>query len=373
MASLARRREMPTALSLAAARPRCLPSGPLWPGARFTHAQRAQAIRRGLRYIYRVSTVRKNFERYGEDFLWCFYSLSTTTADPWLRREAWRMGQERAREWRRAFRRLPPRSDALDVASFAFGSLGADCLNVRDAGLKRALARAVRRFPPRDYLYFDPATEPIPRDMPDDCEACGNANKRGRKRCSTCGGRLRMFNRYEVMIDALVTAYTGERYGVPLGRGLADVMDKLAAIRPYRGPFGGAHRGYPQLIYAVTHVVYALNDYGLYRLRPSWLPHEFAFLKNNLRQSIADRDPETTGEFLDTLKAFGLTQADPLIRAGMDFVLSRQRHDGSWGEPDEDDCYTPYHATWTAIGGLMDYAHRGERTRYPEALRRARG
>jgi hypothetical protein len=150
-------------------------------------------------------------------------------------------------------------------------------------------------------------------------------------------------------------------------------MDKLAAIRPYRGARGGAHRDYIWLVYAVTHVVYALNDYGLYRLRPSWLPQEFAFLKANLRQSIADRDPETTGEFLDTLKAFGLTQADPAIRAGMDFVLSRQRSDGSWGAPEEGDCYTPYHATWTAIGGLMDYAFRGERTPYPDALQRARG
>src|ERR1044072_7207386 len=122
----------------------------------------------------------------------------------------------------------------------------------------------------------------------------------------------------------------------------------------------------------VTHVVYALNDYGLHRLRPSWLPQEFAFLKKHLRQSIADDDPETTGEFLDTLKAFGPTQADPVIRAGMDFVLSRQHVDGSWGAPG-DDCYTPYHATWTAIGGLMDYAFRGERTRYTEALRRAQG
>lgn len=326
-----------------------------------------------MRFIYRLATVPKNFESYGGDFLWCFYSLSATTADPWLRREAWRMGQERARQWRRDLRRLPPRASALDVASSAFGSLGADCLNVHDARLRRALARTVSKFPPRDYLYFDPASEPIPRDMPDDCDSCGTANRRGRRLCRRCGGKLRMFNRYEVMIDALVTAYTGERSGMPLGRGLADVMGRLAAIRPYRGPCDGSHRGYPELVYAVTHVVYALNDYGLYRLRPSWLPHEFAFLKANLRQSIADRDPETTGEFLDTLKAFGLTQADPVIRAGMDYVLSRQRSDGSWGEPEVGDCYTPYHATWTAIGGLMDYAHRGERTRYPEALRRAHG
>jgi hypothetical protein len=367
------RRSLPTSLSVAAARSRGMPSGPLWPGARYTHEQRAAALRRGLRFIYRLATVPKNFQDYGDDFLWCFYSLSATTADPWIRRQAWRMGQERARHWRHEFRRLPPRAGAEDVSSWVFGNLGADCLNVRDERLGRTLPPAVEKFRPADFLYFDPAKEAIPRDMPDDCEECATPNKRGRKRCRKCGGKLRMFNRYEVMIDALVTAYSGERSGVRLGASLADIMGKLAAIRPYRGPCGGSHRGYLDLVYAITHVIYTLNDYGLHRLRPAWLPHEFAFLKSHLRQSIADRDPETTGEFLDTLKAFGLTEADPAIRAGISFVLACQRPDGSWGEPEEGDCYTPYHATWTAIGGLMDYAYRGERTRYPEALRCAQG
>jgi hypothetical protein len=349
-----------------------MPTGPLWPGARYTHEQRARALQRGLRFIYRLACVPKNFEAYGEDFLWCFYSLAASTADPWIRREAWRMGQERARHWRREYRRLPHSADADDVATWAFGGHAADCLNVRDERLKPTVARAARKFRPVKFLYFDPTREPIPRDMPDACEHCETSNARGRKHCRKCGGKLRMFNRYEVMIDALVTAYSGERYGVPLGGRLADVTAMLGALRPYRGPCGGSHRGYIDLVYMVTHVVYALNDYGLHRLRPAWLPHEFAFLKKHLRQSIADDDPETTGEFLDTLKAFGLSEADPVIRAGMDFVLSRQHFDGSWGTPG-DDCYTPYHATWTAIGGLMDYAFRGERTRHIEALRRAQG
>jgi hypothetical protein len=369
--ALPNRRSLPTSLSVAAARAHLPRSGPLWPGARFTHEHRAQALRRGLRFIYRVATAPRNFEIYGDDFLWCFHSLSATTADPWIRREARRMGQERARQWRHDFRRLPARASALDVGSWVFGSIAAECLNVHDERLRRTLERAVGKFKPADFLLFDPAKEPVPRDVPDDCASCQTPNRRGRRLCRKCGSRLRMFNRYEVMIDALVTAYTGECSGIPLGSSLAGVMSKLAMLRPYRGPHGGSHRGYLDLAYAITHVVYALNDYGLYRLRPSWLPQEFAFLKANLRQSIADNDPETTGEFLDTLKAFGLTEADPVIRAGMDFVLSRQHPDGSWGEPEKGDCYTPYHATWTAIGGLMEYAYRGERTRYPDALRRA--
>ena len=67
-------------LSPAAVRTRATPTGPLWRGARYTHEDRARALRRGLRFIYRLARVPKNFEEYGEDFLWCFYSLSATTA-----------------------------------------------------------------------------------------------------------------------------------------------------------------------------------------------------------------------------------------------------------------------------------------------------
>ena len=55
--------------------------------------------------------------------LWCFYTLSSTAADPWLKRTAWAMGQERARQWRRDNPRVPADADADDVASLVFGSL----------------------------------------------------------------------------------------------------------------------------------------------------------------------------------------------------------------------------------------------------------
>ena len=59
-------------------------------------------------------------------------------------------------------------------------------------------------------------------------------------------------------------------------------------------------------IYAVTHIVYTLNDYNTYRLSPRWLPQEFAYLKANVAPACAQHDPELLGELLDSLKAFGL-------------------------------------------------------------------
>jgi len=86
---------------------------------------------------------------------------------------------------------------------------------------------------------------------------------------------------------------------------------------------------------------------------------------------ITINDPETMGEFLDTLKSFGLTEVDPLIQTGIAFILSRQHADGSWGDAGDRDVYHRYHSTWTAINGLMDYAWQGEKVSFPEALRRA--
>ncbi len=83
-------------------------------------------------------------------------------------------------------------------------------------------------------------------------------------------------------------------------------------------------------------------------------------------------DPEAVGEFMDTLKSFGLTEADALLRDGTGFLLSRQNPDGSWGNMHAKDTYNRYHPTWTAIDGLRDYAWRGEAVSYPEALRSIR-
>ena len=340
---------------------------PLWPGARHSTEDRDRAIRRGLRFIYRLARIPKNFTDYGDDFLWCFYSLSATAADPWLKRAAWTMGQERARQWRRDNPRVPKDADADDIAALVSGCYSADSLGMRNDAMKAALTEAAGRFSAVDFLKFDPATVVIPDNIPADCEDDEPKDKAGK--CLEPPGNR---SRYDLLTDALTTTYAGDHYGVRLGASLADVTALVPRLRPYRVD-EDANAGFIDVTYAITHIIYVLNDYGKYKLRPEWLPDEFAFLKDNLRQSIKDKDPETTGEFLDTLKAFGLTEQDPLIRDGMAFILKRQHADGSWGDRDGKDAYTPYHSTWTAINGLMEYAWSGEGTNFPEALRRARG
>src|ERR1700754_2279855 len=73
------------------------PSAPLWQGARYTHADKKRAIRRGLDFIYRTAKDEKNYAEYGSDYLWCFYTIAATTSDPDLKAYAGKMARERAR------------------------------------------------------------------------------------------------------------------------------------------------------------------------------------------------------------------------------------------------------------------------------------
>src|ERR1043166_1021159 len=92
-----------------------------------------------------------------------------------------------------------------------------------------------------------------------------------------------MFSPYAVWLDALIYSYTGERSGIKLGAPYAEVIKWLPAMRNYR-EYSDDDDDYYWSIYAVTHVIYTLNDYGSYKLDPQWLPKEFAFLKHNLEE-----------------------------------------------------------------------------------------
>ncbi|HEX8845796.1 MAG TPA: hypothetical protein VF791_14180 [Pyrinomonadaceae bacterium] len=330
----------------------------------FKTKERELAIKRGLEFIYQIACDREHFAEYGHDLLNCFYFISTTSRDPALRRTAREMGRERARVWRQKHQRLPRRADAETVSIFIHGDYAAARLGSRDPALKGQLKEAAKRITAQDYFWFDPTTEPPPSDVTETCE-CGVLNERGRKTCCECRRRLTFINRYRLWYDALILAYNGECVGVHIGARFADVLKWLPTLRPYPESEKGENEDFYHCLYAITHIVYTLNHYSAFRLSPRWLPHEFAFLKANLQEAVETDDAEMMGEFLDSLKAFGLEDTHPLIRAGMDYLLSCQNEDGSWGDMKSEDIYQRYHPTWTAIDGLREYAWRGQRLSFP--------
>jgi hypothetical protein len=328
--------------------------------------RRASAVGRALAFMYGVARDAESFEAYGHDLLFCFHTIASNSRDAGLRAKARRMGRERARAWRRSNPAVPKDASVNDLSNLIFGSDAADRLGVRDAALKSQIRRALRNFGAVDFYRFDVASEPPPPDIPEACRRCGTENARGRRRCVDCGRSLVMLGRYGAWIDALIMTYLGERYGVTAGAKFEDAIKWLPLMRPYRGFEDGRNKDFYWTVYAVTHVVYTLNHYNLYRLSPRWLPDEFEFLKKNLDEAIRLEDAEMTGEFLDSLKACGLSDEHPLIRKGSVYVLSQQNEDGGWGDPLHEDPYLRYHPSFTAINGLRDIAWKGVGLSFPK-------
>jgi hypothetical protein len=261
--------------------------------------------------------------------------------------------------------RVPQDADPNLLISFVLVRYALSRIGVRDAALNAQIRAAAKRFSAQDLLGFDPLSEPPPNDLSHQCD-CGFTNSRGRKSCKQCRKRLEIQSSYRVWMGALTKTHVSERCGIFFGARYLDVLKWLPAMRPY--PVGADEdvEFLRDAIYAVTHIVYTLNDYGTYRLSPRWLPREVAFLKANVAAACERKDPEVLGELLDSLKAFGLRGNHPLIIRGTEYLLEEQNEDGSWGDPDEENIRTRCHTTWTAIDGLRTYAWRGERLSRPE-------
>lgn len=327
-------------------------------------AGRQVAIRRGLDFIYRVAGTTDGFDSYGSLLICCFALVGATSLEASLRQLARSRAQKLARRWGRAHPLLPPDAGPELLLDFVLVRYALSRLGLRDAALNAQIRIAARRFSAHDLLGFDPVSEPPANDLPYRCE-CGLENQPGRTFCRQCRRRLEIQSRYRVWMRALAAAYVSERCGILFGARYQDVLKWLPAMRPYPTGTDEDVELLRDAVYAVTHVVYTLNDYGTYRLSPRRLAQEVAFLKANVAAACERKDWEVLGELLDSLKAFGLRASHPLIIRGTRYLLAEQNEDGSWGDPEEENIRTRCHTTWTAIDGLRTYAWRGGRFNHP--------
>jgi hypothetical protein len=311
------------------AAPRSVGSTTLWPGSKFTVADRDSAVERGLRFIYSIAKDPTAFRQYGSDLLFAFVNISSSNGNNRVAQLAREMGHERAVEWRRQHRTVPRRVNPGTIAELIYGSYSANRLGATDRVFDRELQSQAKQVSPRDYLGFDPSREPPPANYPG-------------------------YSRYALFMDAMISTYFGEQFGSALEGRYYDVLRWLPQMRPYP-----AHRygdwDYYDAVYAITHVIYTFNHYNLYKVSPACFPEEFDYLRSNLGAAIADHDPETLGEYVDSLRAFGMDYSDVRLREATDYLLSAQNQDGSWGDPADTDAYSRYHTTWTGQGALQEF------------------
>lgn len=320
---------------------------------------RDEAIERGLDFIYHFGSKDEPFANYGSFLICCFALVGATSRDPKLRRLGRRRAKQLFARWSRIQPSLPPDASSDLLLDFVLVRYAQTRIGIRDRAGVAQIREVARRFSTLDLLGFDPASEPPPDDLPYPCD-CTFQNPRGRKACKQCKRRLRIQSRYRVWMEALANTYVAERCGVVFGAPYAEVLKWMPFMRPY--PVGDVDEEVVRdAIYAVTHIVYTLNDYNTYRLSQRSLPQEFAYLKGSVKSACAQPDWELLGELMDALKALGLPARHPLIQRGTRYLLAAQNKDGSWGNPEEENLRTRCHATWTAIDGLRACAWRGQR------------
>ncbi len=295
--------------------------------------ERPAAIQRALGFIYSVASDQAVFAAHGDDLLWCFFSIANTAKDPELRKQAAKMGHELAETWHRGHPHIPANADAEELTQLVMGAYAAERLGVKDRQIKAELRKAAARFTARDYLRFDAPNEPPDLNDPD---------------------------RYTKWMDALITTFFGDAYGIKLGAHYRDVVKWLPRLRPYLENDDSLEF---DEFYAITHLIYTLDRYGERRVSPSFLTEEVGFLKRRMAEAMADDDPEMVGEGMDSLKMLGL-ENDALVLQGEQYLLSHQHPDGTWAGG-QDDIYTAYHSAWTGIDGLRDYRFRGKVKKVP--------
>jgi hypothetical protein len=112
-----------------------------------------------------------------------------------------------------------------------------------------------------------------------------------------------------------------------------------------------------QLAYAVTHLIYAVCDFSLFRLpKEPYLP-EYEFLIQAARISASIGENDINGEIIDCLLLMGGAGNDTAIESKIQenqfFLVLNQASNGAWKNFGKADV----HAIHTAITGLVDHEY----------------
>jgi hypothetical protein len=260
------------------------------------------------------------------DVAYMFFHLATRSRQGEFTRKARTHAGRAAQRWLDEHARLPPRASVDEVIfGYAYGACTATELGLDTRALRRDLSAWARKASPRSLFGFDPR-----RQAPPDSDTWQ---------------------------FAMVGTHIAEGAGMRLPWSVREVAGWRRVMLPYPRPRKKLTAAGWSVFYAVTHLVYVLNDYNLRELpRARFLP-EVEFLRAACEVAIGDDDVEGIGEALDALLALGEPERDPLLVRARGHILATQNRDGSWGRRG-DEPYTRLHKTWVALDGLTRYPRR---------------
>jgi hypothetical protein len=328
---------------------------------------RDAAAMKALRLLQQIAST-SVFGTYSGHLLLAFWLVGTTSRSCAIREAALGIGRERALYWRARWPNTKQNLHCDNLLQEVMASHAATQLGITTADIRRDLRSTMRALAPEELLYYNPIVAGIPEDVPEECR-CGSANARNQTHCATCRCRLDQCSKYEIWYYALMSAFFCERQRMPLGVTVVDVLKQLVSLRPLPRP---EMNDYYQSIYAVTHFVYALTHYGVWRVSRRWLPEEYRFLRAALEWALVRGQPDTVGEVVDALATCGAADDDPLLLRARAFLLQTQDLNGGWGDEDGDE-YAYFHTVWTGLDGLREYRVRRYLTLGPVVQRAIHG
>ena len=206
-----------------------------------------------------------------------------------------------------------------------------------------------KAYTARDYYGWDPLG---PEGLP--CEDEEGEGGRGYEVISNA-----TVSRYRLFSSSLIHSFYADRVGLILGCPFVEIFKWLPTLRPYKGPTELTWQDYIDQCYLVTHIIFTANNWGELRLAPALFPHEYFFLRHHLAVHLHLRDVHLIAEFVESLRCFGCTDDDPLIRQGMRALLDSQSVQGIWDDTDNTDPYRTYHATMCGAQALLAHNFRG--------------
>ncbi len=245
---------------------------------------RQRAVLKGMQFIASACVQEDVLLYLGTSLLYSLGSLARTAADADLRTWARTLGRHAFRVWEQACLAHADPDDSDWVGEAVRGYAAGTSLGLRRDSMRPYLRRAARKFDSTTMIGFDAHVGPPP--------------------CTQRGA-------YRTWCVGLTSAWCGEGFGVPLGVRYGAVLRWLPRMRDYHLAWNGEPGTFEEVAYAVTHVVYTLNDYGRWLLDPRWLPTEYLFLRGALPVALELGNADLVGELLDSLRAFGVTDADP--------------------------------------------------------------
>jgi hypothetical protein len=282
---------------------------------------------RGLAYLERFALSDACWTACAPDVSYMFFHLATRPNDAAVRDRSRAIALRAAARWCREERRVPKSVRAPDLLWWlAYGTYTPTKLGLDTRSFRRDLAAACKQYDAVDFFGFDPKRGPPSRKV----------------------------QRYRAWQDVLVGAHIAEALDLDVGCTVPDAVGWRPAMQPYPGAERGLRWNVWCAFYAVTHLVYVLDDYSRFRLPLRALAPERELVRAVCRRGIDRGDVEIMGESVDVLLAVGDTENDPLVVEARRRILALQNSNGSWGAPG-DEAYTRMHKTWVALDGLTRY------------------